>query len=433
MPNSASYLKSIQHKLQQLRWRFCLVVAWHCLLLYSLLMGLIFMGRLAAGLPVSRIIWPVAGWGLVIPLGYAGYRLSKRPSLSQIARLVDRRFELHDELVTAWQYRHSEQPVLPLLLERVSNDLEKIKSNLVFGFKVSRWVWIAALFLLAGGGYFGYYPLYKSLPLELAQPTMSRELSKLADQLEGISKELSKLAPEKELPRLVETADRFEQLAQKLEHSGDKSQVKTELEELKRELTQSLPAEAGLPEAAPESGGGDEPALLEVDIDSAWLAKRMQKFMQQGDSPEQIQNRILRELVNFMDSMIRINLPAKGGKSATADAQSAGTSKGSNHIGEGASPAMMAGVSGDTDTEGSEYSEADSQDYQLQAIDQSGLQAVDVYRLPSHSETEEAVAKVKYHYLSPGYQQRVYSVLSDQQIPLAYRRQVRNYFDALIN
>jgi hypothetical protein len=418
----SSDLQAIKRKLQRLLLRFYLVVFWHCLLIYGLLVWLAVIGQLALG----QAMWPLVWWGLLIPAAYAGYRIISRPSLFQIACLADQRCQLRDKLVTAWQYRHSGRPALPLLLKQTAGDLDRIKPSLIFSFKLSRWWLMVAAFLLAGNWYFSLYPLYSRPSPVDAQLTKVTRLTPLADRIEKLSRGLNQIASEEEFPQLARTAERLEQLGRELEDSGSESQVLPRLHELRQEIARSIAGEEDLPEMPKAPEAGNESALLEIEVKSGWLKNLMYKLKQQSLSPEQIQNRILRELVRLMDHLLLFKLPIKGNKPQGLGGKPAESNAGPSRAGGGESMASGLG----TDTGVGRYAESANQDYRPGDIGRFGW---NTHWPSSRTGAEELAAETEYSYLPPRYQQQIDSVLADQRIPPAYRRQVRDYFDALNN
>ena len=106
--------------------------------------------------------------------------------------LADKRCQLNDELITAWQYRDTDQPVLPLLLRRAAGNVGKIEPALLFDFKLSRWWLIAGavviLLLLWGNWYFYQHPLSLVSSLETIQPAGASKLNELTEQMEKTGK-----------------------------------------------------------------------------------------------------------------------------------------------------------------------------------------------------------------------------------------------------
>ncbi len=419
MPNN--HLQAISRKLESLRGRFYLVVLWHCLLICSLLVWLGYIAELALG----QAPWLPVVWGLVIPFAYAGYRLLKRPSLDKIAAQADRRCQLNDELVTAWQYRDSEQPALPLLLEQVSGDLDKIKPSLLFSFRISPHYTIVAVFLAGCSWYFYNNPWHPPASFEQVQSIGDDQLKLVVDQMEIFRKELNKIAPGSELPKVTKTVKRLQQLTRELDYPETRPQVMPRLQELKAELEQAVPDEATMPEAIQGAESEHKPALLELEIKSDRLAKMMQKLSKLGLSSDQIQNQALRELVGLLDRLIQFNMPGPGTKPGGSRTQAAGNKAGFSQSETKLSPASLqaaanAGSSG--------YNKLNEKRYQSKGSDWSVGEA---YRASSEAAAGELSLTKKYSYLPGKYQQQVYAVLADQQIPLYYRRQVRDYFDAL--
>lgn len=403
MPMTTAHLQAIQQKLKSIRVRYYLLVLMHFGLLYGASIWLSHLGQLAFGFEAGALL----GWALIIPLGYVAYRLYRCPSLSRIAHLADERCHLQDELITAWQYRDSSHPTLPLLLREVFARLDEIKPSLIFSLKVSR-RWLVVPVILLGLNWYAFN--LSSLP-EDADPTTANQLTALVDQMQDLQDELAKTAPDVKLLQLAKTTERLQQLAQELENPAAKAYVIPKLEELKQELAKSITNNATQGDA-----GEQEPALLELEVKSEWMIKLLRKLEKKGFSSEDIQNQILREVFDILERLIQVNAPGGGSKPGE------GTEMADAGAGGGAPEPLSLQALGVFD------SKYDEQGGRPADIDQSGW---DAYRFSPQREVEEIVSKKDYTYLPVRYQEQVNSVLADQQIPIQYRRHVRDYFDAL--
>ncbi len=398
-----------------------MVLLWHCLLMCSLLAWLSYIFQLALG----QAVWSSALWGLAVPLTYSAYRIIKRPSLSQIATWTDQRCGLQNELITAWQYRNSKQPALPLLLEQVSRDLAKVNPALLFNFKISPRYAIVALVLAGGTGYFYHNPLRLAPSQEIVQSIGDEQLQLVADQVEVFRKELNKIAPGAELPKVTKTAERLQQLARELDYPETKPQVMPQLQELKKELEQSIADEVGLPEVIQDAE--HKPALIELKIKSERLAKMLQKLNKLGLSPEQIQNQALRELAGLLDRLIQLKMPGPGNRPAKSGTKVAGAKA---DFGQPEAKLPAAGLEDTAAAGRSGYNKSNGDKYQTKPVDWSAGEA---YRASVQANAEGLKLHEKYAYLPQKYQRQVYAVLADQHIPLYYRKHVQDYFDALRN
>ncbi len=386
--------------------------------------------------------WYLMLAGLTIPAAYGTYSHLHCPSLDDMVTMIDRRCKFEQRLVTVWQYRNSQEPVLPLLSKEVVRRMSRIDMKAVFPLKINPRLWLIPLCLLIVSIYFWRYPLIRPLPPDSnlkaqSQSQTSMALVQVANQVEQFSEQLARSAGS-DPARQSQEAEKLKEISrdiQNLNNITDPAKRAQEVEAIKQKLSNSM-SSASQPSAAPpvpqplmdqiQTAEPEQRPWLEFEIKSKHLMKLMEEMEKLGLNGEQIKSQFLRDIYKVLDSIIRFK--AAGGNKQLANTPAAPGDAGaaiklqSVQIVRGAD-INEPGVMGNKSLGGN-----------LPPIDggaagnftQTGLDQE--WQGRQHGTAPPGLDK-----LAPAYRNQVQSIIKNKDIPKAYQQQVTDYFDAVNN
>jgi len=418
-------MENIRANLRRLRRGYFIKPGLICLSLCLLWLWLSLIAYLALGGGFWRLILG----GLIFPLGYGGYKYLRCPDLEGMVALVDRQCKLEQRLVTAWQYRHSQAPVLPLLSREVIQRLTKINPATIFPLQINRRIWCIPLSLLLLTIYFWRYPLHKAVPAAFIQDQRAVALTQVANQVEQFQKQLAQFSAggSQEAGQLKEMAEAIE----KLKRIKDPAEAVRELETMKQKWA-NLPSAASIP-PVPQSqleqiknAPPEKRAWLEFEVKSKHLIALLEQMEKLGLSTDQIKSQFVRELFGLLDYVIQLRSPGQANRLAQAPAkpampQTVQIAKGSKPVAESRLPLDASPTGHDRLANFPVVAEEDFPESFQEINLNQGWQAKQTNITPQLDN------------LPPAYRQRVQAMLKNQDIPLTYRQQVTAYFDAISN